>query len=190
MPVSLAGPGLVVGGGPECGSVELGRGIYAVWALTAPEHGTSDTCSLIAWTIDLLSNILWEGHLLQNPKQLKIINHKFNKAMHSTALSESASLPPSRAIGNILFPTYEVMTSSLHSNDVFFYWKNNVTIHWLITIHIYIYMQNICAVFCVKCEEWQVGCHRHFFLAEYTGVIFTLTSHNVTWFYYRNFDYS
>ncbi len=27
------------------------------------------------------------------------------------------------------------------------------------------------------------------FLAEYTGVIFTLTSGNVTWFYDRNFDF-
>ncbi len=38
------------------------------------ENRTSDTCSLIAWTIDLLSNILWEGRLLLRPKQLKIIN--------------------------------------------------------------------------------------------------------------------
>ncbi len=45
-----------------------------VWALTTLENGTSDTCRLIAWTIDLLSNILWEGRLLQRPKQLKIIN--------------------------------------------------------------------------------------------------------------------
>ncbi len=28
-----------------------------------------------------------------------------------------------------------------------------------------------------------------FFLAEYTGVILTLTSGNVTWFYDRNFDF-
>ncbi len=27
------------------------------------------------------------------------------------------------------------------------------------------------------------------FLFEYTGVIFTLTSRNVPWFYYRNFDF-
>ncbi len=119
--VSLAGPGLVVRGGPECGSVGLGCCTHVVWAtLTAPEHGTSDTYSLIAWTIGLLSNILWEGRLLQRPKQLIIINHKFNKTMHSTVLSESASLPPSRAIGNVLFPTYEVVTSSLHSNYYFF----------------------------------------------------------------------
>ncbi len=45
-----------------------------VWALTTPENGTSDMCGLIAWTIDLLNNILWEGRLLQRPKQLKIIN--------------------------------------------------------------------------------------------------------------------
>ncbi len=119
--VRLAGPGLVVRAGPESGSGGLGRGTHVVWALTAPEHGTSDTCSLIAWTIDLLSNILREGRLLQRLKQLKIINHRVNKTMHSTALSQSASLPPSHAIGNVLFPTYEVMImSSLHSNYLFF----------------------------------------------------------------------
>ncbi len=47
---------------------------HYVWALTTLENGTSDTFSLIAWTIDLLNNILWEGRLLQRPKQLKIIN--------------------------------------------------------------------------------------------------------------------
>ncbi len=31
--------------------------------------------------------------------------------------------------------------------------------------------------------------HIIIFLAEYTGVIFTLTSGNVTWFYDRNFDF-
>ncbi len=61
-----------------------------------------------------VNNIMWEGHLLQRPKQLKIINNKVSKTMHSPALSESASLPPSRAIRNILFPTYEVVKSSLH----------------------------------------------------------------------------
>ncbi len=41
---------------------------------------------------------------------------KVNKSMHSTVLSESAFLLSSCAIGNILFPTYEVLvTSSLHS---------------------------------------------------------------------------
>ncbi len=44
------------------------------------------------------------------PKRLKIINQKVNKIMHSTVLNTS------RAIGNFLFPTYEVViTSSLHS---------------------------------------------------------------------------
>ncbi len=52
--------------------------------------------------------------LLQRPKQLEIINH-VNKTMHSPALSQSTYLPHSRAIGNVLFPTYEVVTSSLHS---------------------------------------------------------------------------
>ncbi len=97
------------------GSVGLGRGTHVVWALTVPEHRTSDTCGLIAWTIDLLSNIMWEGRLLQRPKQLKIINHKVRKTMHSPALSQSTSLPPSRAIRNVRFPTYDVVTSSLHS---------------------------------------------------------------------------
>ncbi len=59
--------------------------------------------------------------MLPRPKQLKIINHKVNKTMHSTVLRESASLLSLRAIGNILFPTYEaVITSSLHSNDLLF----------------------------------------------------------------------
>ncbi len=92
------------------------RARHIVWALTTPENGTSDTCILIAWTIDQLSNILWEGRLLQRPKQLKIINHKVNKTMHSTALSERTYLPPSRAIGKVMLPNYEVVTSSLHSN--------------------------------------------------------------------------
>ncbi len=54
--------------------------------------------------------------MLSRPKRLKIINPKVNKMMHSTVLSESASLLSSRAIGNFIFPTYEVViTSSLHS---------------------------------------------------------------------------
>ncbi len=57
---------------------------------STPEHGTSDTCRLIAWTIDLLNNILREGRLLQRPKQLKIINHKVNKTMHSTECFSAA----------------------------------------------------------------------------------------------------
>ncbi len=54
--------------------------------------------------------------MLPRPKRLKIINHKVNKMMHSTVLSESASLLSSHAIRNVLFPTYEVViTSTLHS---------------------------------------------------------------------------
>ncbi len=63
-----------------------------------------------------------------------------------------------------------------------FYWKNYVIFHWLITINIY--MQKICAVFCVKCEEWQVGCHILSFGGGGGGVYrcnFHLTSGNVTW---------
>ncbi len=59
-------------------------------------------------------NILFAN--TSHPKRLKIINHKVNKTMHSTVLSESASLLPSRANGNFQFPTYEVViTSTLHS---------------------------------------------------------------------------
>ncbi len=47
------------------------------------------------------------------PKRLKIINHKVNKTMHFTVLCESAySLLSSRAIGNFLFPSYEVVSAS------------------------------------------------------------------------------
>ncbi len=165
---------------PRSDAVCLADPGLVVWALTAPEHGTSDTCGLIAWT----SNIMWEGRLLQRPKQLKIINHKVRKTMHSTALSECASLPPSLSETSC-FP---LMTSWRARCIQFFCWMNNVIFHWLITINIYV--KNSGAVFRVKCEEWQVGCHRlYFLLADYTGVIFTLTSHNVTWFYYCNCDF-
>ncbi len=113
----------------------LGRGLFSrpwlgckrwarvrfIWthierALTAPEHGTSDTCILIAWTIDMLNQYIERGPFVSaSKKQHKIINHKVNKTMHSPELSESASLPHSRAIRNVRFPTYEVVTSSLHS---------------------------------------------------------------------------
>ncbi len=67
--------------------------------------------------IDLSSNILWESRVLQHPKQLKIINHKVNKIMHSTVLRESASLLSLHVIGNFLFPTYAVVIMSmLHSS--------------------------------------------------------------------------
>ncbi len=50
------------------------------------------------------------------PKRLKIINPKINKFMHANVLSENAYLMSSRAIRNVLLPTYEiVITSSLHS---------------------------------------------------------------------------
>ncbi len=49
--------------------------------------------------------------------------------------------------------------------SICFYWKNTVIFHWLITINIY--MQNICAVFRVICEEWQVGCQRLFLFIQY-----------------------
>ncbi len=89
---------------------------------------------------------------------------------------------------HVLFPINEAVASSLHSNYSFF--AEIIIFHWLIY---YIYMQNICVVSRVKCEELQVGCHTYYyyyyFLAEYTGVILTLTSGNVTWFYDRNCDF-
>ncbi len=56
--------------------------------------------------------------MLASPKRLKIINHKVDKTMDSTVLSESASLLSSRASysQNVLFTTYEVViTRMLHS---------------------------------------------------------------------------
>ncbi len=50
---------------------------------------------------------------------VNVINHKVNKTMHSIVLSKSASLLPSHAMGNLIYPTYEVMiTSSLYSSDL------------------------------------------------------------------------
>ncbi len=46
--VRLAGPGPVGRGGPGHGSVGLGCGTHAVWALTVPEHGTGTiVCELL-----------------------------------------------------------------------------------------------------------------------------------------------
>ncbi len=59
---------------------------------------------------------------------------------------------------HVLFPINEAVASSLHSNYSFF--AEIIIFHWLIY---YIYMQNICVVFRVKCEEWQVGCHTYYY---------------------------
>ncbi len=59
---------------------------------------------------------------------------------------------------HVLFPINEAVTSSLHSNYSFF--AEIIIFHWLIY---YIYMQNICVVFRVKCEELQVGCHTYYY---------------------------
>ncbi len=120
---------------------------HYVWALTTPEHGTSDTCSLIAWTIDLLNNILWEGRLLQRPKTTQNNKPKLTKLCTRVLLRRL----------HVLFPINEAVTSSLHSNYSFF--AEIIICHWLIY---YIYMQNICVVFRVKCEELQVGCHTYY----------------------------
>ncbi len=117
---------------------------HYVWALTTPENRTSDTFSLIAWTIDLLNNILWEGRLLQRPKTTQNNKPKLTKLCTRVLLRRL----------HVLFPINEAVTSSLHSNYSFF--AEIIICHWLIY---YIYMQNICVVFRVKCEELQVGCH-------------------------------
>ncbi len=59
---------------------------------------------------------------------------------------------------HVLFPINEAVTSSLHSNYSFF--AEIIIFHWLIY---YIYMQNICVVVRVKCEELQVGCHTYYY---------------------------
>ncbi len=51
-----------------------------VWALTAPEHGTSDTCSLIAGTIDQLSKDIVRG-LFDSASQTTQNNKPQNDAL-------------------------------------------------------------------------------------------------------------
>ncbi len=46
--VRLAVPGSVARGGPERSSVGLGYDTHVERTLTVLEHGTSDTCSMIA----------------------------------------------------------------------------------------------------------------------------------------------
>ncbi len=77
----------------------------------------------------------------------------------------------------MLFPINEAVTSSLHSNYSFF--AEIIIFHWLIY---YIYMQKIFVLFFVlnvkndRLDDTLII----IFLAEYTGVILTLTSGNVT----------
>ncbi len=96
------------------------------WNLKLPHH-----CILFLFTICTVSQLFWnrvcsveccsdcvyilrEGRVPPRHNQLNSINHKIKKTMYSTVLS--ASLLSSRAIGNFLFPTYDVMiTSTLHS---------------------------------------------------------------------------
>ncbi len=121
-----------------------------VWALTMLENGTSDTCRLIAWSIDVKHYIV-RGPFVTASQTTQNNKPKLTKdALHRALLCRL----------HVLFPINEAVTSSLHSNYSFFCWNNNVIFHWLIY---YIYMQNICVVFRVKCEEWQVGCHTYYY---------------------------
>ncbi len=104
--------------------------------------------------------------------------------MHSTVLRESASLLSLRAIGNILFPTYEaVITSSLHSNDLLFVEKIKCNIP-LVDDHRH--LPPICKRFVlffmlnVKNDRLDATDFFFFFFCRSIGVIFTLTSRNVT----------
>ncbi len=78
----------------------------------------------------------------------------------------SASLPPSRPV-SLLWSRDELPAFKLFV----FCWNNTVIFHWLIY---YIYMQNICVVFRVKCEEWQVGCHTYYY---YFGRVYRCNFH-------------
>ncbi len=72
------------------------------------ERGTSDMCSRIAFLSSRndrsVKQYIVRGSCVTASQRLRIINHKVNKMMHSTVLSESASLLPSRAIRNLIFP--------------------------------------------------------------------------------------
>ncbi len=78
---------------------------------------------------------------------------------------------------HVLFPINEAVTSSLHSNYSFF--AEIIIFHWLIY---YIYMQNILLFFVLNVKNYRLDATLIIiiFLAEYTGVILTLTSGNVT----------
>ncbi len=86
-----------------------------VWALTMLENGTSDTCRLIAWSIDV-KHYIARGPFVTASQTTQNNKPKLTKR----CTPQSASLPPSRDIRNVLFPINEAVTSSLHSNYSFF----------------------------------------------------------------------
>ncbi len=156
----LAGPGFVVRGGPEYGSVGLGCGTHAVWVLTVTEHRTSDTVQP-----DCVNNRPVKQYIVRGPLVTASQTTQNNKPLctplcwarallcHLHVLSETSCFP--------LMKSWRARCIQI----ICFYWKNTVIFHWLITINIY--MQNICAVFRVICEEWQVGCQRLFLFIQY-----------------------
>ncbi len=120
----------------------LGRGTHSVSTNHARER-TSDTCRLIAWSIDV-KHYIARGPFVTASQTTQNNKPKLTKR----CTPQSASLPPSRPVW--MLPAFKLFV---------FCWNNNVIFHWLIY---YIYMQNICVVFRVKCEEWQVGCHTYY----------------------------
>ncbi len=147
-----------------------------VWALTMLENGTSDTCRLIAWSIDV------KHYIVRGPFATASQTTQNNKAkLTKPCTPQSASLPPSRPVSHYWsrdeLPAFKLFV---------FCWNNNVIFHWLIY---YIYMQNICVVFLVKCEELHVGCHTYYY---YFDRVYRCNFHfnfRQTWFYDRNFDF-
>ncbi len=148
-----------------------------VWALTMLENGTSDTCRLIAWSIDVKHYIaggpfVTASQTTQNNKP-KLTKH----ALYRVLLCRL----------HVLFPINEAVRSSLHSNYSFFaeiitYYSTGWYIIFICKIFVLFFVLN------VKNDRLDATLII-IILAEYTGVIFTLTSGNVTWFYDRNFDF-
>ncbi len=81
-----------------------------VWALTMLENGTSDTCRLIAWSIDVKHYIV-RGPFVTASQTTQNNKPKLTKdALHRALLCRLY----------VLFPIDEAVTSSLHSNYLFF----------------------------------------------------------------------
>ncbi len=71
------------------------RAWHTVWALTTPENGTSDTCSLIAWSIDVKHYIV-RGPFVTASQTTQNNKRKLTKR----CTPESASLPHSRPVSH------------------------------------------------------------------------------------------
>ncbi len=65
-----------------------------VWALTTPENGTSDTCRLIAWTIDV------KHYIARGPFATASQTTQNKPKLTKRCTPQSASLPPSRPVSH------------------------------------------------------------------------------------------